>query len=64
MAQSTKEKTIEFIKTLPDNVSMEEIMYHLYIKETVDERMKEIENGKVIPLKDSVAQEQIEEWLK
>lgn len=64
MAQTTKEKTIELIKTLPDDVSMEEIMYHLYIKETVEERLKEIEEGKIKPLKDSEAQEQIEEWLK
>lgn len=41
MAQSAKEQLIEYLRTLPDDISIEEIMYHLYIKETILQRMKE-----------------------
>ena len=64
MAQTIKEETIKFIKSLPDDVSMHDIMYHLYIKETVMQRAHELKENKIKPISDKDAQEQIEKWLQ
>ena len=64
MAQTIKEETIKFIKSLPDDVSMHDIMYHLYIKETVNQRAHELKEKKVNPISDKDAQEQIEKCLQ
>ncbi len=64
MAHTIKEETIDFIKTLPDDVSINEIMYHLYIKETVLQRITDIEDEKVKPISEQDAKDQIDQWLQ
>ena len=43
--QSNKEKAIEVINTLPDDCSMEDIQYHLYVREKVERGIKAIDEG-------------------
>ncbi len=64
MSNSIKEDVIEFIKRLPDDVSMEDIMYHFYIKETIEQRKREIEEGKVELLSNKEVQDEFQKWLK
>ena len=56
-----KTQAINIINSLPDDCSMEDIQYHLYVREKVERGIKSIENG---PL---YAQEEVEkkvnEWL-
>ena len=58
-----KEETIKFLKTLPDDISMQDIMYHLYIKKTILQRSKELKEGKIQSITDKDAKEEIEKWL-
>lgn len=43
-----KQEVLELIKKLPDSVTMEEIMYQLYILEKHKNAMTAIENGEVL----------------
>lgn len=43
-----KQEVLELIEKLPDSVTMEEIMYQLYILEKHKNAMTAIENGEVL----------------
>ncbi len=43
---STKELAIEFIRTLPDNLSVEEIAYRLYFEQKLLNAQQQIKDGK------------------
>ena len=64
MTESTKQELINFIKSLPDDISIEDFKYHLYVKETIEKRIKDIEDGKTKLVSHEEAKEQIEKWLK
>ncbi len=64
MAQTSKQEMIEFIESLPDDVSMNDIMYHFYVKETLLQRMSDIDEKRVKPVSEQEAQDQIQKWLK
>jgi predicted transcriptional regulator len=59
---STKEDALRLIERLPDDVSIEDIIYELYFRQRVDRGLRELDAGDTIP------HEQIErsvtEWLQ
>jgi len=55
---SAKEAAINFIKSLPDNLSIEEIAYKLYINEKISKAQQQIKDGKY------VTHEEAKEWMK
>jgi hypothetical protein len=44
---TVKEAVIELIQQLPDDISMDELMYHLYAKEKIMRGKRQIAEGKV-----------------
>ncbi len=46
MSRSTKEIAIEFIRSLPDNLTIEEIAYRLYFEQKLHEAQEQIQEGK------------------
>ena len=46
--QNIKEEVIDIIKTLPDEVSLEEIMSEIYFKIQVDEGIKDLDEGRYL----------------
>ena len=60
--QNLKQETIELIKRLPDNCSLEDIMYELYFKQKVKRGLKELKEGKVISHEE--AKKRMGKWLK
>ncbi len=46
--KTAKQEVREMIETLPDNVSYEEIQYHLYARQKVDRSLQDVEEGRVI----------------
>ena len=61
-AQTIKDQVISYIKTLPDNVTIEDIMYHLYVREKIFRGIKAADEGRVVS--NEKAKEIIEKWLK
>jgi predicted transcriptional regulator len=56
--ESAKEEAIELIRRLPDDTTLEEIQYHLYVQQKVQRGMREVEEGKVY------SQEEVEKRMK
>jgi len=46
---SAKNKAISWIKKLPEGVSLDEILYHLYVKQKISKGLDDIQRGKTIP---------------
>jgi hypothetical protein len=59
---STKETAIDFIKNLPENLTVEEIAYKLYISEKLSRAQKQMENGNFVSHED--AKERMKKWLR
>ena len=49
----TKEKVIELIKALPDDITVDDIMAELYFKSQVDEGLAQLDRGEGIPHEDA-----------
>jgi hypothetical protein len=56
-----KEAVIRLVQSLPDDCTMDDIHYHLYVREKVERGLRAIEEGKVVS--EEEADRRIEEWL-
>jgi hypothetical protein len=61
-SDTIKNQIIEYIKTLPDEISLEELMYHLYAKEKILLGLRDADEGKLISNEE--AGETIQQWFK
>jgi len=66
MTSNLKEEIIDLIKKLPNDATIDDIMYHLYVKKKILAGIKDLEQGKVIPHEKVMenAKERLEQWLK
>jgi len=56
-----KEAVIKMIQSLPDDCTLADIRYHLYVREKVERGLKAIEDGEVISHEE--ADRRISDWL-
>jgi len=56
-----KEQVIQMIQTLPDEVTVDEVMAELYFKLQVDAGLRELDEGQGIPHEE--VEERISKWL-
>ncbi len=66
MTSNIKEKVIELIRNLPEDATLDDIMYHLHAKIKILKGFKEIDEGKFIS-HDQVMEnvkKSLEKWLK
>jgi hypothetical protein len=59
---TTKRDVIEMLERMPDDVSLEDIMYALYVRQKVDRGLKDAAEGRLIP-HDEVMRK-LDEWLQ
>jgi predicted transcriptional regulator len=66
MTTNLKEEIIDLIKKLPDDATIDDIMYHLYVKKKILAGIKEIEQGNIIPHEQVMenAKKRLEKWLE
>jgi len=66
MTSNLKEEIIDLIRKLPEDATIDDIMYHLYVKKKILAGIKDIEQGKVVPHEKVIenAKERLEQWLK
>jgi len=50
------------LRRLPEDLTLEDIQYHLYVRQMVEEGIRDVEAGRVIPHKEAVRQ--MDEWLR
>jgi len=60
--QTVKEEVLNMIQALPDNSTLDEINYHLYVRNKVDRGLKAIDEGRFVS--EIVAEKRINEWSK
>jgi uncharacterized protein YpmS len=59
---STKQQIIEFIKSLPEDLSFEEITYRLYLEQRLVKAQQQIKEGKYHTHEE--AKEIMKKWLE
>jgi len=57
-----KEQAIELIKSLPDDCTLEDIQYHLYVRAKVEKGIRAIDEGRVVSQDE--AEKKVKEWVK
>ncbi len=57
-----KDSIIEMIKSLPNNVSMEDIIEAIYVRKKIEKGLKDSEEGNIFTHKE--AKERLAKWLK
>jgi len=58
---SLKDKVLNFIKSLPDDLTVEEITYRLYVNERIIKAQQQITVGNFLTHED--AKERMKKWL-
>ena len=58
-----KEEVIKLIKELPEDTTLEDIQYHLFVKQKLLKAEKQISEGKTIPHED-VMEKAKKKWFK
>ena len=61
-SENIKDQIISFIKTLPDDITLEDIMYHLYVRKKIFRGIKGADEGKKVS--NEKAKEIIEKWFE
>ena len=61
-SEKIKDQIISLIKSLPDNVTLEDIMYHLYVREKIFRGLKDADEGKKVS--NEKAKQIIEKWFE
>jgi predicted transcriptional regulator len=57
-----KEAVIKLVQALPEDCTLEDIRYHLYVRAKVEAGMRAIEAGDVVSQEE--AERRIDEWLQ
>lgn len=66
MTTNLKEEVIDLIKKLPEDATLDDIMYHLYVKKKILLGLQDIEQGKSVPheqVMDNI-KKRLEKWSK
>lgn len=59
--QSAKEITREILDTLPDDCTLDDIQYHLFVRRSVERGLKDIEAGRVLSVDEM--ERRVGQWL-
>jgi len=46
---SPKQAVLDLVRDLPEDTSLEDIQYHLYVLQRVEKGLEEVDQGKLIP---------------
>lgn len=57
-----KKSVIEMIERLPDECTLDDIQYHLYVRQKVERGLKDVEQGNVVSHEE--AERRMNEWLE
>ena len=57
-----KNQAIEMIRSLPDDCTLKDIQYHLYVRQKVERGLRAADEGQVVSQVD--AEEQVRQWLQ
>jgi len=59
--QTTKQEVSELLKRLPDDCTLEDVQYHLYVLQKIGRGLKDIEEGRVYTQEE--VEKKMSKWL-
>jgi predicted transcriptional regulator len=59
---SVKEEVLQLIQALPDDCTLDDIKYRLYLREKVQQGLADLEQGRVLSAAE--VDSEVEQWLK
>ena len=59
--QSAKQEVMELLKGLPDDSTLKEIQYHLYVRQKVQRGIQDVEEGRVYTQEE--VEKRMEKWV-
>lgn len=59
---AVKDEIVRLIQSLPDDCTIEEIQYHLYVRQKVERGLAAAEAGRTVS--QAEAEQRVEGWLK
>ena len=62
MIENSKADIISYLQTLPEDSSLEDIMYHLYVRKKIQQGLDDVHNGRVLSHEEMM--QQIKIWKK
>jgi hypothetical protein len=57
-----KDTVRDLLNRLPDDVTLEDVLYHLYVLQAIDRGLADVEAGRTIP-HEQVAEEMRRKWV-
>jgi len=61
MMLTAKQEVIELLKDLPDTSTLEEIQYHLYVRQKIQRGIQDVEEGRVYTQEE--VEKRMEKWV-
>jgi predicted transcriptional regulator len=59
--KSAKDEVLEILKQVPDDASLEEIQYRIYVRQKIDRGVKDLDEGRTISHEEMKAR--VARWL-
>ncbi|PKB70805.1 MAG: hypothetical protein BZY87_09825 [SAR202 cluster bacterium Io17-Chloro-G6] len=60
--KTAKEEVLELLEQLPEDASLEDIQYHIYVRQKIQKGLDAAREGKVIPQEE--VERRMARWLK
>lgn len=58
--ETAKEQVEEILRMLPENASLEDIQYHIYVRQKIEQGLADVEAGRVVS--HAEVQQRLEKW--
>ena len=58
---TAKQEVMELLKDLPDTSTLEEIQYHLYVRQKIQRGIQDVEEGKIYTQEE--VEKRMEKWV-
>ena len=59
---TTKDAVRDLLDRLPDDCTLEDVLYHLYVLQAIDRGLADVEAGRTVP-HEQVAEEMRRKWV-
>jgi predicted transcriptional regulator len=59
--ETAKEQVQEILERLPDDASLEDIQYHIYVRQKIQQSLDDVESGRTVPHEE--VQRRLAKWL-
>jgi predicted transcriptional regulator len=60
--QTTKQEVSDLLKRLPDDCTLEDVQYHLYVLQKIERGLKDVEEGRVYTQEE--VEKKMSKWLE